>query len=71
MKKSLIALLMTAFCLIAFTASLPLQTNAQTTQDTVKKQSPKKSKKKSQHKKWPAKRDTTNRKPTDTTTRPM
>ena len=69
MKRLFITLLLTAFCWTAFATILPGQDTTRKYQDTTKRQGPKKSKtshkKKTQTKKWPAKRDTTNRKTGD------
>ncbi len=63
MKKLLITLMLTAFCWTAFASNVQAQDTTRRQQDTTKKHG-QKSKNKKQHK-----RDTTNRKPGDTTSR--
>jgi hypothetical protein len=63
MKKLLVTLMLTAFCWTAFASNVQAQDTTGRQQDTTKKHDKKTKKKKSDT------RDTTNRKPGDTTSR--
>lgn len=72
MKNLIIVFMLTAFCWSAFAVDLPRQDTTRRLQDTTKRHHPKKSgtpKKKMSNKKNKPKKDTLNRKPTDTVLR--